>query len=210
MVVLTTASGALAPGPMFAANVIYGSKRGARSGLSFSVGHTLVEFPLILLLGLGLLSTVNQPYIAYSIGLIGGTALIAFGVYQVKTSVFTDHIKHNLRDENLRRSSVAAGIVFTGLNPFFIVWWLSVGSKLILEALLFASFVGIGVLFVSHIWMDYVWLTVVAYSAKKGISIVGARGYKGLMAVFGFVLMYFGYVFLASATELPSILPSSG
>ncbi|MFQ6135348.1 MAG: LysE family transporter [Nitrososphaerales archaeon] len=209
-VVLVTASGALAPGPMFAANVIYGSKHGARSGLSFSVGHTLVEFPLILLLGLGLLSIVKQPYIESSIGVVGGVALIAFGIYQMKVSVSSSQIKHNLGGENLYRSSVFAGVIFTALNPFFIVWWLSVGSRLVLEALLFASLAGIAVLFASHIWMDYAWLTFVAYLAKKGTSIIGAKGYRGLLAVFSLVLIYFGYVFLASAIGFPAILPLSG
>ncbi len=210
LVVLTTASGALAPGPMFAANVIYGSKYGARSGLSFSIGHTLVELPLILLLGFGLLSIAQQPYIASSIGVIGGAALIAFGIYQMKSSISAKHVKHDFGEENLRRSSVVAGVLFTVLNPFFILWWLSVGSRLVLEALLFASLAGLVVLFVSHVWMDYAWLTFVAYLAKRGTSIIGTRGYRGLLVVFSLVLIYFGYVFLASAIGLPAIPLLSG
>jgi len=51
-VVLVTASGALAPGPLFFATVSHGTRSGAKGGLAFSIGHTLVEFPLVLLLAL--------------------------------------------------------------------------------------------------------------------------------------------------------------
>lgn len=207
MIILTTASGALAPGPMFAANVLYGSKHGARSGLSFSVGHTLVEFPLILLLGLGLLGLATQPQIVSSIGVIGGVALIAFGIYQMRGALLGGSFEGGNEKRGLSRSSVAAGVFFTALNPFFIVWWLSVGSQLILESLIFASLAGIALLFAAHIWMDYVWLTFVAYMAKRGTNVVGARGYRGLLAVFGLVMIYFGYVFLASSSGLPVIHP---
>jgi threonine/homoserine/homoserine lactone efflux protein len=49
-VVLVTVSGALAPGPLFFANVSKGVELGARGGLIFAVAHTLVEFGLVMLL----------------------------------------------------------------------------------------------------------------------------------------------------------------
>ncbi len=201
-VVLTTASGALAPGPMFTANVIYGAKYGARSGLSFSLGHTLVELPLILLLGVGLLGVAAQRYVASWIGAVGGVALIVFGVYQLRSSLSLSGVKSD-SSVGLRRNSVAAGVFFTALNPFFILWWLSVGARLVLDALLFASLTGLAILFASHIWMDYVWLIFVAYLARRGRSVLDTRWYRVLMVVFSVVLIYFGYVFLASAIATP-------
>ena len=200
-VILTTTSGALAPGPMFAANLIYGSKYGARSGLSFAVGHTVVEFPIIVFLGGGLLSVEKQPHVASLIGLIGGISLIVFGVYQTKTSLSFRQVKLKWGSANLYKSSVIAGIIFTALNPFFILWWLTIGSRLVLDALSFGSLVGLAVLFVSHIWIDYAWLTIVAHFAKKGTSVLDIKVYRGLLVVFSLVLIYFGYVFLASAME---------
>ena len=47
-VVVVTASGALAPGPLSFGILMQGSKEGARSGFSCAIGHTLVEFPLVL------------------------------------------------------------------------------------------------------------------------------------------------------------------
>ena len=59
-VILLTASGALAPGPLFFITVSQGAKTGAKTGLVFSVAHTLIEFTLIMLFALGLLSVANQ------------------------------------------------------------------------------------------------------------------------------------------------------
>ena len=51
LVVVISASGVMSPGPLFAANVMYGLREGKISGIKMAIGHTIVEFPLILLLG---------------------------------------------------------------------------------------------------------------------------------------------------------------
>ena len=62
-VILLTASGALAPGPLFFQTISQGTKTGARSGLIFSIAHTIVEFSLIMLLTFGLLAVKNEMFI---------------------------------------------------------------------------------------------------------------------------------------------------
>jgi hypothetical protein len=47
--------------------------------------------------------------------------------------------------------------------------------------------------------MDYVWLTGVAYFAKRGTSVIGLKWYKLLMIIFGVVLIYFGASFILGA-----------
>jgi len=42
-VVVVTASGALAPGPLFAANLLQGARGGLKSGFMMSVGHTRIR-----------------------------------------------------------------------------------------------------------------------------------------------------------------------
>ena len=57
MVIAISASGVMSPGPLFSANIIYGLKEGKVAGLKIAVGHTIVEFPLIVLLGTGIITT---------------------------------------------------------------------------------------------------------------------------------------------------------
>ena len=87
-VVLVTASGALAPGPLFFAAVSHGTKSGAKGGLAFSIGHTLVELPLVLILALVLGEVASQlagePAVKLSTGIAGGLVLLIFGAMQIR------------------------------------------------------------------------------------------------------------------------------
>ena len=85
-VILVTASGALAPGPLFVATITHGSRDGARSGFLFALAHTVVEFSLVLLFALGLSLVINQELIRIVIGIAGGCVLLGFGLYQIINS----------------------------------------------------------------------------------------------------------------------------
>src|ERR1044072_2869692 len=49
-VILLSTSGVLSPGPLFFINILYGSKYGSFVGLKIALGHTIAEFPLIIIL----------------------------------------------------------------------------------------------------------------------------------------------------------------
>lgn len=194
-IIIITASGALAPGPLFFATVSHGAKHGAKSGLIFSIAHTVVEFSLIMLFALGLLTIASEPIVKIVIGVVGGIVLIAFGAVQIRKMIIlnTEDLK---KPKSSYRHLFFIGIAFTGLNPYFILWWLTVGAKLIVIALEFAALLGVVIMFICHVWMDYVWLTGVAYFAKRGTSVIGLKWYKLLMIIFGAILIYFGASFI--------------
>ncbi len=200
-VILVTASGALAPGPLFFANLSKGAKSGAKSGLVFSVTHTVVEFTLVMLLALGLVTLASESTAKVVIGIVGGMVLIAFGAFQT-CSALKSKFEKTQSGNVASRSLFLMGLAFTGLNPFFIVWWLTAGAQLILISLEFASLAGVVFMYLCHVWMDYAWLTATAYLAKKGTDVAGLRWYRLLMAAFGVVLIYFGLAFLLSSLTL--------
>jgi len=200
-VILVTVSGALAPGPLFFANISKGVELGAKSGLIFAVAHTLVEFSLVMLLSFGLF-VINSELVRTVIGIAGGVVLIVFGLTQVYGSL---RPKQEGVDEKRRISShrlLLLGLALTGLNPFFIVWWLTAGAQLIVMALEFASLVGVLFMYVCHVWMDYAWLAATAHLAKTGMKVVGLKWYRVLMGLFGIVLMYFGLSFLINSIPM--------
>ena len=196
-VILLTASGALAPGPLFFQTLAQGAKTGARSGLIFSIAHTIVEFSLILLLAFGLLAVGNEPAIRTGIGLAGGIVLILFGVYQLFGIIRKKPVEK--KQEMPTHRLFFIGILFSALNPYFILWWLTVGSNLILLALELAALAGVVFMFICHVWMDYVWLIGVSYFAKKGINALGSRWYQMLLGIFGVILIVFGISFFGDA-----------
>ncbi len=198
-VILVTVSGALAPGPLFFATLTHGSQSGIKTGLVFSLSHTVIEFFLIMLLAASLLTVVNEPFVKQTIGIIGGIVLIIFGIMQLRNVM-----KHNIGEYTSKLSGTKrlflVGMAFTGLNPYFIIWWLTVGAQLILLSLEFASFVGVIFMYICHVWMDYAWLIAISYFSKKGSNIIGIKWYQPLLGLFGIILIYFGVQFIADAS----------
>ena len=197
-IIIVTASGALAPGPLFFATVSHGTKHGAKTGLVFSIAHTVVEFSLIMLFALGLLTIASEPIVKIIIGIIGGIVLIAFGFFQIRNSIISNP-EELKKPKSSYKHLFLIGIAFTGLNPYFILWWMTVGAQLIVIALEFAALLGVVFMFICHVWMDYAWLTGVAYFSKKGTNVMGLKWYKPLMVIFGIVLIYFGVTFILGA-----------
>ena len=192
MVIAISASGVMSPGPLFSANIIYGVKEGKIAGLKIAVGHTIVEFPLIVFLGAGIITSNIIPEFRVLIAIIGAIGLFGFAGLQIRT-IFQ---KKNQRNLKPTRGPILAGIFLSALNPFFIIWWLTVGFKLITESIELWGFFGIVILFLVHIWMDYVWLYVVAFFASKTNNLLSNRNYKIMIVALAMILIYFGIEFL--------------
>jgi len=194
-VVILSISGALAPGPLFFVTISHGIKSGTKSGILFSIAHSLIEFTLVMLLALGLLSVANEPAAMLIVGVAGGVALIVFGAMQIRGS-FSYKPEETKTGQEATRNLFLIGLALTGLNPYFIVWWLTIGATLIFISLEFAGLAGVVFMYVCHVWVDYAWLILVSALAKRGAKILQFKWYRILMAVFGVVLIYFGFSFL--------------
>jgi len=168
--------------------------------MSFAFGHMLVELPLVLILSFGLLAAASAPAIKNIIGLVGGAALIAFGALQIHETITSKSEPNNPANlRTLPTSAVLLGAVLTGLNPYFILWWITIGSALIVRALAFAALLGVLLMYASHVWMDYAFLTSLAHFAKKGRAIIGSKYYKLVLVAFSIILMYYGASFVVDA-----------
>ena len=192
LVILISASGVMSPGPLFAANVMYGLREGKISGVKMAVGHTIVEFPLILLLGVGLFSIESIPEIRTVITILGAVGLFAFAILQIRS---VTKQKFNLETRS-GQGPFVAGIFLSALNPFFIIWWLTIGLVLISESIQNFGIIGIVILFLFHIWMDYVWLFTIAIFSSKAKNYLSKRNFKIIIIGLSVVLIYFGIDFL--------------
>lgn len=192
LVIIISVSGVMAPGPLFAANIAYGLRGGIRAGLKMSIGHTIVELPLVILLGIGVLSLESFPEFRIIITVLGAITLFGFAILQI--------MKINKTNEEFSRKPkqgpLITGIALSALNPFFLMWWLTIGFKLISEAMETWSFVGILIMFGLHIWLDFAWLGATAYFASKANKILSNRNYKFLMLGLSVMMIYFGITFV--------------
>ena len=207
-VVLITASGALAPGPLLFSNLSHAPRWGWKGGLWLSIGHTFVELPLVILVAVGLNIFINNPLLQLLTAGFGGTALLVFAGLQIRDALRSG--KRADTSEPMQVSSsrhpFLAGLVFTGLNPFFLVWWLTAGARLVVDALILGAFAGVLVMFLAHVWMDYAWLVGTAWLANKGSNLTGTRGYTVLTIVFAVALVYFGVSYVWTAVILSGVL----
>ncbi len=97
---------------------------------------------------------------------------------------------------NPKQGPLIAGILLSALNPFFIIWWLTIGFKLISDSMMIWAFSGILVMFILHIWMDFVWMGAISFLASKSRKILSSNNYKILMGGLSVMLVYFGVTFL--------------
>jgi threonine/homoserine/homoserine lactone efflux protein len=184
-------TGALAPGPTLVATINASIAGDWTTGLKVSLGHVIVELFLVILILMGL-ATIALPYTVAIAG-IGGIALIAFGALTIAGS----------RKATMRTSSpqtltnpYIAGFVTSAANPYFWIWWLSIGSAMIIAGLQ-GGLVLVGALMIGHWSSDIVWLTLVSTGVSKGRTIVSDTSYQKIIALCGIFLMLFGAYYLS-------------
>lgn len=190
-VILISSSGVLSPGPLFASTIVYGLRENVKAGIKIAHGHAIVELPLVILLGIGVFSLSDLPQFRGIISIFGAIALFGFAGLQIiglkqKNSLKT-HTKYG---------PLFSGIIFSALNPFFLIWWITIGFKLISDALAIWSIAGIFIMFGLHIWMDYLWLGTVSFFANKSIRIISSKNFKTIILILSVLLIYFGITFL--------------
>jgi len=195
-VVVITSSGTLSPGPMTASTIAIGSNDGWKNGFKISIGHMIVEFPLVLLIALGITTLLTIRIVEKVISFTGGTILILLGILMFKDT-FRKKVDDTNSSSNATQSPIMIGILLSLLNPYFLVWWILVGGSLIIEAVALAGLMGVGLMFIAHIWMDYAWLMLIAELSRRGKQILKTKGYKVLLAGISLALIFFGLDFIS-------------
>ncbi len=189
-----TASGALSPGPLTAATLGSGVKYGFKGGLLIAFGHMIIEFPMVILLGLGTISIFNNIYIHAILMIIGSSALFYFGYMQMKSSDISSrgYIGYN---------PILIGSALSLFNIHFIVWWLTIGSILIFKWIELLGFATIPLFYILHVWMDYLWLGILSHLAKLGVDKYGGSYIRIFNIIVGIILILFGIYFLVDALK---------
>ncbi len=204
-VVVISLSGVMMPGPVTAAAIAMGT-RNRFAGALMAVGHGIVEFPLMILIVLGVGRILKLPTAQIVIGLAGGVFLLIMATQMLKS----------LRSAEKQETKVAksapmlAGIILSAGNPYFLLWWATIGLALATTA------TGIGiwafVLFAIVHWLcDLVWLSALSWASFKGSVLLGPRGMRIVLMICSAALLVFGVVFIytAGSTLINLILAKS-
>ena len=71
-VMVITSSGALSPGPLTVSIIRRGIDEGGRAGFLASLGHMAAEFPLVMLIGVGIVVFLMNDLAIFIVGIVGG------------------------------------------------------------------------------------------------------------------------------------------
>jgi threonine/homoserine/homoserine lactone efflux protein len=213
-VILISTSGVLSPGPLFFINLLYGSRYGSFVGLKIASGHAIIEFPLIIGLSYSLytFSSIDVSDTVFKvIGIIGGIFILIFSILQINTALrdkksSTTKKSKGIIDSKFNiRNPISIGFLFSLLNPFFIVWWFTIGSKMISDSLVnFGIIEGTSLVFFSHIWMDYFWLWFTSFMINKGKLVIKEKVYRLFVFAISVILGIYGtyLLFVSLSTSI--------
>ncbi len=214
-IISISASGALAPGLLSTSAIVYGVRNGWKSGLELALGHTIVELPYIVLLSLflGSISVFLENYYVKAVFSLTVLAIAFFFAYLLVRDALAQNRSEVFDTASLRRTftkntPIIVGIAFTAFNPYFLIWWATLGLELIKKSIsLLGLILGVLFLYPLHVWLDYIWLIFLAYAGSQGAKIMGSRGYKILLLVLALVLMLFALNIVFKALLDLQIIP---
>ncbi|MCK9590595.1 MAG: LysE family translocator [Methanoregula sp.] len=184
-------TGALAPGPTLVATINASIGGNWTTGLKVSLGHLIVELVLVILILFGL-AAVALPYTSAIAG-IGGIALIVFGGLTIAGSRKATMCNTPVQSFT---NPYMAGLVTSAANPYFWIWWLSIGSAMVLAGLQ-GGVLLVGIFMIGHWSADTVWFTLVSTGVSKGSTIFPDSAYRKIIALCGIFLILFGIFYLS-------------
>jgi threonine/homoserine/homoserine lactone efflux protein len=189
-VVITSLSGVMMPGPMFTVTIAK-SMKSPWAGVLVSLGHAVVEVPLILLVYFGLANFFQNEVVKLVLSVLGGGMIVWMGI-----DLFRAHRKIAKEGKDTSYNAFVAGILMSGLNPFFLVWWATVGSLLLMSFIDAVGTWGMPFFIIVHWLCDLVWLSIVSYAIYKTHRFWGEKVQEWIFIVLSLALLYFGGQFI--------------
>jgi len=189
-VIITSLSGVMAPGPMFTVTLAK-SLKSPWAGVQVSLGHAVIEVPLILLVYFGLAQFFQNSAVQFALSVVGGGMIVWMGF-----DLFRARRKLAREGKDTSYNAFIAGILMSGLNPFFLVWWVTVGSLLLMNFLAAVGTWGLPFFVVVHWLCDLVWLSVVSFTIFKTHKFWRQGVQEWVFIVLSLALLYFGGQFI--------------
>jgi threonine/homoserine/homoserine lactone efflux protein len=192
--ILISLSGVMGPGPITAATLAAGA-RSRHAGALIALGHAVVEMPLILLLAAGVGAFLASPTVKAAVCLAGGVVLVLMAVQMFLSF-------HGCKTDSeavVERRPFMTGVVLTGANPYFLIWWATVGLALATQAAAHGA-LALLIFGVVHWLCDLGWLEVLSLAAFRGSQAFGPRSQTVISVICAAVLFGFGLRFLLEAT----------
>lgn len=192
-------TGAVVPGPLLAVVVTGAGRRGFWAGPVAVAGHGLLELALGLVLLAGLAPLAASPQLVAAVSLMGSAVLLWLGAALLRDLV---GVKEDLTLQPGSGSGSFLGAMGATIsNPYWSLWWLTVGLELILlsrrlGAPGFASF------YLGHLMSDLVWYSLVALGIVWGRRFLSGRQFRVLLVICAVSMIGFAVYFAVLGLSL--------
>jgi threonine/homoserine/homoserine lactone efflux protein len=197
-------SGALMPGPLLTATISESSRRGFWTGPLMIAGHAILELALVVALFLGLAPFFQMPAVFVVSALAGAVILIWMAAGMLR-SLPTLRLSWEGGQQKMN-SPVLNGILMSVSNPYWIIWWATIGIGYIFYAWQYGLW-GIAFFFAGHISADLAWYSFIAGAVARGRRLLSDRLYRRLIGLCALFLIGFaGYFAFAGLVKLKGLL----
>ena len=205
-------SGAVMPGPLFTytiAKTVQAPRRGFLVGLWVSLGHAALEAVLIVGLLTGLSELLHNRVIIWVVGGLGSLLLLYMGA-----GLLRDAIRGRVPElapsgaqatggaaaagTGLQRlPSAVGGVLVSMSNPYWWIWWATVGSAFMVQYRIgWGTWPLLAAFFLGHEAGDLAWYLTISSLLHWGKRRISPRFYLGILAACGVFIIAFA-VYLA-------------
>lgn len=186
-------SGAMMPGTLLTVTISESSKRGILAGPLLILGHGILEVVLLVTLFMGMAPLFKEEWFFIFISIAGGSILLwmAAGMFRSIPSLTLSLEPGDEKSGNI----ILTGILMSAANPYFIIWWATIGLGYILQSSEY-GLAGILSFFSGHILADLTWYTIISTAVGKGRSLFSDKIYRGIIGFCaGFLVLFSVYLF---------------
>jgi len=194
-VVVISLSGVMQPG-IVTAMTIAKSYKSPWAGPCVALGHAVIEVPLIMLMYFGFGQFFQNTIVQVVLSIVGGAMIIWLGIAMFRAR---NEIVH--RGKDLPYNAFTAGILTSLVNPFFWLWWATIGSMLVMKFHDFGT-TGLITFTFAHWLCDLVWLSLLSVLVYKTQRFWGRKVQEGIFITCSLLLVGFGGWFLVSGILL--------
>lgn len=191
-------SGAMMPGPLMAVTITESSRRGAVAGPLMIFGHGLLEIGLVAGMFSGLAAFLQNESVFIVVALFGGIVLLWMGISMLMSLPTIELPKPGT--EQPGQNLVLAGIVLSLCNPYWLIWWVSIGMGYILHSARI-GLAGISAFLCGHLFADLAWYSLIALGVARGRTWFTPGMYRSLIGICGLILIGFSAYFCISGME---------
>ncbi|MBI3126337.1 MAG: LysE family transporter [Candidatus Tectomicrobia bacterium] len=185
-------TGVMSPGPL-SALILARGRQSPWAGLWANAGHALAEAPLILLLWGGLQPLLEASGARRGVSLLGGLFLLWMGAGMIRARPAGPAEQ---AANSGQRATLIAGAAMTAFNPYWLLWWLTVGTALIARARALGGAGALAAMIALHLVCDFAWGAFLSGMAHRGGGALGPGGWRWIEWGCGAAVLGFGGFFL--------------